>query len=51
MAGDIKILREVTTAAQPIKDKLSSGQMSLSQDEIRTMTRAFDTWKQYLDSV
>ncbi len=51
MAYDVNQLREVTTAAQPIKDKLASGKMDLSQDEIRTMTRAFDSWKQYLDSM
>lgn len=51
MAYDVNTLREVTTAAQPINDKLNKGQINLSQDEIRTMTRAFDSWKQYLESV
>jgi len=51
MAYDVNELRELTMAARPITDKLSSGQTNLSADEIRTMTRAFDSWQSYLDTM
>ncbi len=51
MQNNVDQVRQATTAAQPIYDKLQGGDTNLSDSDIQTMSKAFTSWNDYLRDV